>query len=104
MIRKAFVMQVNPDAHQEYQHRHNPIWPELAQTLKEHGAHHYSIFMDEQRHLLFAYVEMESEQRWNAVAQTEVCQRWWKFMTAVMPSNTDNSPVSEELRPVFYLE
>ncbi|XBS69106.1 L-rhamnose mutarotase [Acerihabitans sp. KWT182] len=104
MIRKSFVMQVNPDAHEEYRRRHNPIWPELAQTLKAHGAHHYSIFMDEKRHLLFAYVEMESEARWNAVAQTEVCKRWWEYMTAVMPSNADNSPVSEELKPVFYLE
>ncbi|VEA43963.1 cytoplasmic protein [Salmonella enterica subsp. enterica] len=26
MIRKAFVMQVNADAHEEYQRRHNPIW------------------------------------------------------------------------------
>ena len=37
MIRKAFVMQVNADAHVEYQRRHNPIWPELAAVLKEHG-------------------------------------------------------------------
>lgn len=29
MIRKAFVMQVNPDAHEEYRRRHNPILPEL---------------------------------------------------------------------------
>lgn len=103
MIRKAFVMQVNPEALQEYERRHNPIWPELAQTLKQHGAHHYSIFLDEQRHLLFAYVEMESEARWNAVAETEVCQRWWRHMTDVMPANADNSPVSATLRPVFYL-
>ena len=33
MIRKAFVMQVNPDAHEEYQRRHNPIWPELEAVL-----------------------------------------------------------------------
>ncbi len=104
MIRKAFVMQVYPDAHEEYQCRHNPVWPELEETLKSHGAHHYSIFMDEKRHLLFAYVEMESEERWNAVAQTEACRRWWKYMTAVMPSNEDNSPVSAELKPVYYLE
>ncbi|AHF75843.1 L-rhamnose 1-epimerase [Sodalis praecaptivus] len=104
MIRKAFVMQLNPEAHQEYERRHNPIWPELAQTLKQHGAHHYSIFLDEQRHLLFAYVEMESEARWDAVAETEVCQRWWRHMTDVMPANADNSPVSATLRPVFYLE
>lgn len=38
MIRKAFVMQVNPDAHEEYQRRHNPIWPELEAVLKSHGA------------------------------------------------------------------
>lgn len=37
MIRKAFVMQVNPDAHEEYQRRHNPIWPELEAVLKSHG-------------------------------------------------------------------
>ncbi|MGL5385199.1 MAG: L-rhamnose mutarotase [Enterobacterales bacterium] len=104
MIRKAFVMQVNPDAHAEYQRRHNPIWPELEQVLKEHGAHHYSIFLDEARNLLFGYVEIESEERWNAVANTAVCQRWWQHMGDVMPSNPDHSPVSSPLREVFYLD
>lgn len=104
MIRKAFVMQINPDAHAEYQQRHNPIWPELEQVLKEHGAHHYSIFLDEARNLLFGYVEIESEERWDAVANTAVCQRWWQHMGDVMPSNPDHSPVSSPLREVFYLE
>ncbi|MBC3381877.1 L-rhamnose mutarotase [Serratia fonticola] len=104
MIRKAFVMQVNSDAHAEYQQRHNPIWPELEQVLKEHGAHHYSIFLDEARNLLFGYVEIESEERWDAVANTAVCQRWWQHMGDVMPSNPDHSPVSSPLREVFYLE
>ncbi|MCY2422819.1 L-rhamnose mutarotase, partial [Klebsiella pneumoniae] len=49
MIRKAFVMQVNPDAHEEYQRRHNPIWPELEAVLKAHGAHHYAIYLDKER-------------------------------------------------------
>lgn len=104
MIRKAFVMQVNPDAHAQYQHRHSPIWPELADTLKAHGAHHYSIFLDEKRSLLFGVVEIESEERWDAVAKTEICQQWWKHMADVMPANADNSPVSDALKPVFYLE
>ncbi|MGL5242174.1 L-rhamnose mutarotase [Kluyvera genomosp. 2] len=103
MIRKAFVMQVNANAHEEYQRRHNPIWPELEAVLKSHGAHHYAIYLDETRSLLFATVEIESEERWNAVANTDVCQRWWKYMTDVMPSNPDNSPVSAELKDVFYL-
>ncbi len=101
MIRKAFVMQVNPDAHEEYQRRHNPIWPELEAVLKSHGAHNYAIYLDKARNLLFAMVEIESEERWNAVASTEICQRWWKYMTDVMPANPDNSPVSSELQEVF---
>lgn len=104
MLRKAFVMQVYPHAHEEYQRRHTPIWPELEQVLKDHGAHRYSIFLDRQRNLLFAAVEIESQQRWDAVAQTEVCQRWWRSMSELMPSNADCSPLSEELESVFYLE
>lgn len=103
MIRKAFVMQVNPDAHTEYQRRHSPIWPELEAELKAHGAHRYSIFLDEKRNLLFGFVEVESEARWNAIAETDVCQRWWKHMGDVMPSNPDCSPASDDLREVFYL-
>ncbi|BDH44117.1 L-rhamnose mutarotase [Salmonella enterica subsp. enterica serovar Choleraesuis] len=103
MIRKAFIMQVNPDAHQEYQQRHNPIWPELEATLKAHGAHNYAIWLDAGRNLLFASVEIESQERWDAVAQTEVCQRWWQSMKTLMPSNPDGSPVSEELKEMFWL-
>ncbi|MCL2897972.1 L-rhamnose mutarotase [Brenneria tiliae] len=104
MLRKAFVMSVFPGRHAEYRQRHNPVWPELAAVLKAHGAHRYSIFLDKRRNLLFGYVEIESEARWNAVAQTEVCRRWWRYMTEVMPANADNSPVSDELESVFYLE
>lgn len=103
MIRKAFVMQVNPGAELEYERRHNPIWPELEKTLRQHGVHTYSIFLLPGTHQLFAYVEFESEQKWNAIAQTEICQRWWAFMREVMPANPDNSPVSTELREVFHI-
>jgi L-rhamnose mutarotase len=104
MIRKAFVMQVNPDRHAEYERRHNPIWPELAATLKSHGAHNYSIFLDRATNRLFAYVEIEDEARWNSIAQTAICKKWWAHMREIMPSNPDNSPISKELDQVFHLE
>jgi L-rhamnose mutarotase len=104
MIRKAFVMQVNPDRHAEYERRHNPIWPELAATLKSHGAHNYSIFLDRATNQLFAYVEIEDEARWNSIAQTAICKKWWAHMREIMPSNPDNSPISKELDQVFHLE
>ena len=103
MIRKAFIMSVNPDCHAEYERRHRPIWDELAATLKAHGGHNYSIFLDARTNQLFGYVEIEDEARWAAVAQTAICRKWWASMRELMPSNPDNSPESRDLREVFHL-
>jgi L-rhamnose mutarotase len=104
MIRKAFLMSVNEDSHEEYEHRHRPIWADLEAVLKSHGVHNYSIFLDPKTDQLFAYVEIESEERWAAIAETVECKRWWAFMKDIMPSNSDGSPVSRDLREVFHLD
>jgi L-rhamnose mutarotase len=104
MIRKAFVMSVNAGCEAEYEKRHRPIWAELEQELKSHGVHNYSIFLHPQTRQLFGYVEIEDEARWAAIAATPACQRWWRFMGDVMPSNPDHSPVSQDLCEVFHLD
>ncbi len=104
MIRKAHIFQLHPGARAEYERAHNPIWPELEAVLKEQGAHNYSIFLHEESGQLFAYVEIEDEARWQSVAQTEVCQRWWRAMKPLMETNEDNSPRAVELIEVFHLD
>jgi len=104
MIRKAFRMSVVEGQFDEYRDRHNPIWDELAETLKLHGVHNYSIFLDESDGSLFGYVEVEDEAQWDAIAATSVCQRWWKYMRDLMPTNPDNSPKSRDLAEVFHLD
>lgn len=97
-------MSVNPDHHAEYERRHRPIWAELEAVLKVHGVSNYSIFLDEETSQLFGYAEVESEEMWAAIAETDECKRWWAFMRDIMPSNEDNSPVSRELKEVFHLD
>ncbi|MFN8091745.1 MAG: L-rhamnose mutarotase [Vicinamibacteria bacterium] len=104
MIRKAFRMSVSPDRHAEYERRHRPIWKELEDALLDHGVGTYSIYLDPETSDLFGYAEIESEERWAAVASTDVCRRWWRHMRELMPSNPDDSPVSRELREVFHIE
>ncbi len=104
MLRKAFVMSVNAGQEQEYERRHRPIWPELEAVLKAHGVHNYSIFLHPQTRQLFAYVEIEDEARWAAIAQTDACRRWWAHMKDIMPSRPDNSPISLELKEVFHID
>ena len=103
MIRKAFVMSVDAGSEQEYERRHNPIWPELEAVLKQHGVHNYSIFLLPGTRQLFAYVEIEDEARWAAIAQTAACRKWWDYMGAVMPHHSDGAPVAQDLREVFHL-
>lgn len=103
MIRKAFKMSLYKGEISEYEKRHNPIWKELKSVLKTHGVHKYSIFFDEETHTLFGYAEIESEEKWNLIAETEVCKKWWVYMADIMDTETDNSPVTYELEEVFNL-
>jgi L-rhamnose mutarotase len=104
MIRKAFVMSVHPGHEAEYERRHGPIWPELEAVLKKHGVDNYSIFLHAETRQLFAYAEIEDEARWQAIAQTPECQKWWQHMGDIMPSNPDHSPQATNLREVFHLD
>ena len=104
MIRKAFLMTLKSGNEDEYEKRHNPIWPELQQVLKEHGVHNYSIFLDRATDRLFAYAEIESEELWQKIAETAVCRRWWSYMKELMLTNTDSSPQAIDLDEVFHLD
>ena len=103
VIRRAFRMAVTPGRETEYVRRHQPIWPDLEAALLAYGVRTYSIFLDAATSTLFAYVEFDSVERWEAVARTEVCQRWWAHMRELMPSNPDNSPVTAPLDEVFHI-
>jgi L-rhamnose mutarotase len=104
MIRKAFVMSIDPHRREEYIRRHNPIWDDLRAVLKSHGVSNYSIFLEEETNKLFAYAEIESEEQWNAIAETDACRRWWAHMKDIMPTNADNSPISNNLDEVFHID
>jgi L-rhamnose mutarotase len=102
-MRIAFRMQVHQGQEAEYIRRHNPIWPELEATLKAHGVRDYSIFLDRTTGDLFAYAEIDDPARWQAIAATDVCRKWWASMAELMPSNADSSPLTRNLEEVFHI-
>jgi len=106
MTRKAFVIQARPGMAAEYQRRHHPIWPELQETLKRHGVGNYSIFLREETGELFGCLEVEDEARFQQIAETDVCRRWWRYMTEVLVSESADRPKAKEdmLREVFHLD
>ena len=59
MIRKAFKMFLYPGMEEEYEKRHNLLWPEMKEMIHAHGGHNYSIYLDRETHVLYGYIEIE---------------------------------------------
>jgi L-rhamnose mutarotase len=102
--RFGFKMKLNPGLKEEYKKRHAAIWPELIKLLKDEGIGNYSIFLDEETNILFAYQEQSGESSSQDLGTTEVVKKWWKNMADIMETNPDNSPVTIPLEQVFYME
>ena len=100
----AFKMKLNPDMLEVYKQRDDDLWPELRKLLKDNGLAEYSIFLDEETNILFAFQKQYGEQGSQDLGKTEIVQKWWKYMADIMETNTDNSPVSKELVEVFYMD
>ena len=97
-------MKLHPGFREEYRKRHDKIWPELEQLLKNEGIGNYSIFLDEETNTLFAYQEQSGESSSQDLGKTEIVQKWWKYMADIMETNPDNSPVTVPLEQVFFME
>ena len=104
MPRIAFKMHLYPGQTEEYKRRHETLWPELAELLRETGVRGYSIFLDEETLALFGVLDIENPDKMDELPSHPVMQRWWAYMTDIMETNPDHSPVSVPLREVFYLK
>jgi len=97
-------MKLNPGFREEYRKRHNEIWPELVKLLKDQGIGNYSIFLDEETNILFAYQEQSGASSSQDLGTTEIVKKWWKYMADIMETNQDNSPVTVPLDEVFHMD
>lgn len=104
MNRNAFKMFLKPGFEEEYEKRHNALWPEMKQLLKESGVSDYSIFWDRETNILFGYQKSSSNDSSQDLGSLEIVQKWWAYMADIMETNEDNSPVSIPLDELFYME
>ena len=90
MVRKGFKMFLYPGMAEEYEKRHNALWPEMKEMIHEYGGHNYSIYLDKETNVLYGYLEVEDEARWAKSADTEICRKWWHYMADIMETNPEN--------------
>ena len=103
MARIAFKMKLFPGQEAEYKKRHDELWPDLNDLLKESGVNDYSIFLDSETNILFGVLKADDPAALDDLPSKPIMQKWWAYMKDIMESNPDNSPVSIPLKEVFYL-
>ena len=99
----AFRMVLNPGMREEYERRHQNIWPELVDALHNAGVRDYRIFLDEETHHLFAVLTRPADHAMDQLATLDVMRKWWDHMADIMRTESDHTPFQQPLVPVFHL-
>ncbi|HEU5068537.1 MAG TPA: L-rhamnose mutarotase [Sphingomicrobium sp.] len=99
----AFRMQLKPGMADEYRRRHDAIWPELADLLRDAGIYDYSIFLDPQTNALFATLKLRQNSRRDKLPNHPMMRRWWDHMADIMEVEPDKKPREWPLVPMFHL-
>jgi len=99
----AWVLEVRPGYEVEYLKRHDEIWPEMLEALREAGIRNYNIF----RHglTLFGYFETDDLEATKAyLRSSEVDKRWGQWMAPIMKIEIDPTTNYPYLLPKqFYM-
>jgi L-rhamnose mutarotase len=88
MAQYAWVLEVRPGYEEEYVRRHQEIWPDMVEALREAGISNYSNF----RYglTLFGYFETDDiEKTREYLANSETNQRWSEWMDPIMKVDID---------------
>jgi L-rhamnose mutarotase len=101
--RIAFRMNLNPGQSIEYEKRHDEVFPELAQALKDAGVSDYSIWYDHESNHLFAILTRTDNHTLDLLPDREICKKWWSFMADIMETDQNNVPRQVPLKRVFLL-
>ena len=103
-VHKCFKMKLFKGFENEYKKRHDELWSEMIDMIHEYGGSNYSIFLDGETNYLYGYIELKDAKLWDKSSETAICKKWWNYMSDIMETNEDNSPISIELKSMFYLK
>ena len=105
MERYAWKAVLKDGKKEEYIRRHNEIWAELVEVLKQAGIENYSIWLHGNE--LFGYYECAKGAAYSSKVQSEspVVAKWNEYMKDVMEMPLDKKTGAQPLlEEVFYLK
>lgn len=103
MERNCFVMTIRPGTEGEYQRRHEEIWPEMVDALREGGIKNYTLFRRGLEVVGYAECDPDARTAWAKVAVSEANGRWQKWFSDVIVGHSDGES-EESYAEVWHLD
>jgi L-rhamnose mutarotase len=102
--RLCFSFEIRPGTEDEYKKRHDEIWPELVDAIKDAGLENYTLFR--RGTTITAYVECHPDAAtvFAKLAPTDVNARWSKWFEDVIVSLTDEDGNLFTAEEVWHLD
>ena len=99
----AFMLKMRPGKAEEYEKRHDELWPEMKELLLGSGILHYEIYLEKESNCLFGHIVRRKDHVMDAISDHPVQKRWQAFMRDVLEQENGKS-FRRPLRRVFLLE
>lgn len=105
MERVCFLLRVRPERLDEYKERHQRVWPEMLEALRETGWHNYSLFLREDGLLVGYFETPDLKSALAGMAARDVNSKWQREMAPFFENLGDRRPDEgfERLEEVFHL-
>jgi L-rhamnose mutarotase len=106
MERVCFLSRIRPDRLAEYRERHDAVWPEMLDALRQAGWTNYSIFLAPNC-LLVGYLETDDyPAALAAMAATDINARWQAQMSPFFAETGGRRPdeAFTRLPEIFHLD
>ena len=93
-------LEIKPGSQEEYKRRHDEVWPEMIDLMRQAGIRNYSIWNDGVD--LFCYFETNDlDECKRVIAQSDVKKRWDIYMSDILVNWNASVKVTE---PAFLFE
>ena len=104
MERLCFTFEIRPGTEAEYKRRHDEIWPELVDAIKDAGFANYSLFRRGTE--IVAYVEChpDVETAFAKLGPNDANARWSKWFEDIIVSLTDENGELYRVEEVWHLD
>ncbi|KAB5559836.1 hypothetical protein GE09DRAFT_70297 [Coniochaeta sp. 2T2.1] len=103
--RYAQIVKLKPEHVDEYKKVHAAVWPEVLKQIKHCRIEDYSIYLDDNTHILFAYfkyVGYDFEGDMERMRENPRVREWWKMTDGWQESMVPGAKSSEAGSPAWW--